>query len=54
MNNKSRTKSFIGGITIGTIIGLLAGGFTVAILMSTLFINYTLGSESAQVITETK
>jgi hypothetical protein len=36
------TKTFIGGAVIGTILGLIAGGFTVAIIMSTAFINANL------------
>jgi len=31
---KSRVKSFIGGIVIGGVIGLLSGGFVVAVIMA--------------------
>ena len=33
-NQKSRVKSFIGGICIGGIVGLISGGFVVAVIMA--------------------
>lgn len=41
-NKSSRLKVFIGGLVIGTIAGLLAGGFTVATIMANTFINTNL------------
>lgn len=39
---KSRMKSFIGGLVIGVLCGALVGGFTVAVIGGTAFINFAL------------
>jgi hypothetical protein len=39
---KSRTKSMIGGIVIGLLVGAIIGGFAVACVIGTAFINYSL------------
>ena len=50
--NKS-TKTFIGGIVLGTILGAIIGGFAVAVVGATAFINYELAKDK-QIITRTK
>lgn len=37
---KKTTKTFIGGLVSGLLVGLAAGGFAVGIFVGTLFINY--------------
>jgi len=39
---KNTTKTFIGGGIIFGILGLLIGGFVIAAVLGTAFINYTL------------
>ena len=39
---RKSTKVFIGGIVLGFIVGLLSGGFVVATIMATAFINANL------------
>lgn len=39
---KSRKKSFIGGIVIGLLVGALIGGYTIAVIMGSAFIDYSL------------
>jgi hypothetical protein len=53
---KTRIKSFIGGGIIGFIIGMVAGGFTVACIMGTLFIDYSLHQDKVHqsIISQTK
>ena len=41
---KISTKKFIGGCVCGLLVGALLGGFTVAIIMGTAFINYNLNN----------
>lgn len=42
---KSRTKSFIGGIVLGALVGAIIGGFAVAMVGGTAFISYSLEQE---------
>jgi predicted lipid-binding transport protein (Tim44 family) len=37
---KSRTKSFIGGLVIGVLVGALIGGFAMSAVLGTAFIDY--------------
>ena len=37
-----KTKKFFGGLVIGLLVGALIGGYTVACVMGTAFINYSL------------
>lgn len=39
---RKETKTFIGGIVIGLIVGALVGGFTMSAILGTAFINYNL------------
>jgi len=39
---RKETKKFIGGAVIGVLVGAIIGGFTVAIVMGTAFVNYEL------------
>jgi type IV secretory pathway TrbF-like protein len=45
---KSRTKSMIGGIVIGVLVGTLIGGYTVAIIMGSAFVGYALKQDEIQ------
>ena len=50
---KSRAKSFIGGTVIGLLLGALVGGFTVACIMGTAFINWNIKNEKSNQVGQT-
>ncbi len=49
---KSRTKSMIGGIIIGVLVGTLIGGYTVAIIMGRVFVGYALKQDEIKNATQ--
>jgi hypothetical protein len=51
---KRTTKTFIGGCVLGVIVGAIVGGFAVAVVMGTAFINYNLEGYKTPIIYQTK
>lgn len=51
---KRTTKTFIGGAVVGSLVGAIIGGFAVAMVMGTAFINYNLEGYKAPIIYQTK
>jgi hypothetical protein len=46
---KNPKKTFIGGLVIGLLVGAILGGFTVAVIGATAFLNYELSKDTSPV-----